>query len=79
MYTGTIRDRELLTADGCLTADDDFEVVSDAEVRARLTVWIVLKTRHTYFWGGYSLGRADATPTPKDSWLKSLLRRVGLG
>ena len=79
VYSGTLNDRALLIADECLTVEDDFQVVTDAEVRDRLTAWVILKTWHVSFWRGYNLGRADATPTLKDSWLKAILRRIGLG
>jgi hypothetical protein len=77
-YTGTESDHSLLLAEGTLDTQDPFDVITFAEVRYRLTKWAILKTRHASFWSGYELGRTDAAAVPKGSWVKSLLRRIGL-
>jgi hypothetical protein len=75
-YTGTAEDYKLLLAEGNLDAADVFETVSVGEVRARVTAWVLLKTRHTSFWHGYETASADAAAAPRAVEKPSLVRRL---
>src|SRR4051794_21959607 len=78
VYHGTLTDRALLLAEGYLDAEDDFEVLTEAEVREQFA-WIHVRARYNAWWDGFNLATATATVTaaaPKLSLLQRIASRL---